>query len=296
VGNEQVAVEAVADEHYHFAHWSGTAVDQGKVTSALDPETTVTVDGDYTLTANFELDNYTLTISSVGGGSVTMPGEGTFTYERGTSVEVEATAKEGYYFAGWTGTAVDDGKVADPTKAGTTVLVDGDYTLEAHFTFENHTLSVSSTAGGSVTTPGEGEFTYGGNLLGSLVATPDEHYHFTHWSGSAVDAFKVGHWDNASTSVLVDGDYTVMANFAIDTHTLTTSSTAGGSVTTPGEETKTYDYGEVVSLIATAEAGYHFVSWTGPVADPESASTTVTITGDLSVEAVFEIDQDPPAK
>jgi len=37
---------------------------------------------------------------------------------------------------------------------------------------------------------------------------------------------------------------------------LSISSTAGGSVTTPGEDTYTYDEGEVVNLVATPDAGY----------------------------------------
>ena len=39
----------------------------------------------------------------------------------------------GYHFLGWTGTAVDAGRVADPRAAQTTVLVDAQYTLVANF-------------------------------------------------------------------------------------------------------------------------------------------------------------------
>jgi hypothetical protein len=69
--------------------------------------------------------------------------------------------------------------------------------------------------------------------------------------------------------------------------TLTTSSTAGGSVTTPGEGDNDYDYGTVVDLAATPEPGYHFVNWTGPVADADAASTTVIMNADSSVQAHF---------
>ena len=46
---------------------------------------------------------------------------------------------------------------------------------------------------------------------------------------------------------------------------LTTSSTAGGSVTTPGEGVFTYDEGTVVDLAAEADACYEFINWTGDV-------------------------------
>ena len=76
-----------------------------------------------------------------------------------------------------------------------------------------------------------------------------------------------------------------------DTYRLTISSTAGGSVTTPAEGTSTYEAGTVVELVATPTAGYSFVNWTGDVdtiADPGSASTTVTMNADCAITANFE--------
>jgi hypothetical protein len=74
-----------------------------------------------------------LTISSTGGGSVTTPGEGSFHYDQGSVQEVVATPDPGYLFIGWTGTAVDAGRVADPDAPGTTVTVDAGYTLRAAY-------------------------------------------------------------------------------------------------------------------------------------------------------------------
>jgi uncharacterized repeat protein (TIGR02543 family) len=232
-----------------------------------------------------------LTTSSTSGGSVTTPGEGLFTYESDESAQVEATPEENWSFLKWTGTAVDAGMVADSGKANTTVTMQENYDLKAHFISKWYTLTVSSTSGGSVTDPGEGEISVSYNFMIPLVATPDEHYHFVKWTGSAVATNKVG--ASANTGVLVDEDCDVKAHFAIDTHTLTTSSTTGGSVTTPGEETKEYDYGTTVDLVATPEQGYCFVGWNGPVADPSSKSTTVTITEDISVRAVFQAKKKP---
>jgi len=82
-------------------------------------------------------------------------------------------------------------------------------------------------------------------------------------------------------------------------HTLTISSTQGGSVTTPGEGTFTYDEGEVVNLVADADEGYRFVNWTGNVddiADVEDATTTITMNGDYSIIANFASDITIPLK
>jgi len=72
---------------------------------------------------------------------------------------------------------------------------------------------------------------------------------------------------------------------------LTITSTAGGSVTNPGEDTFTYDEGEVVNLVAVPDASYRFVNWTGDVDDIANASdatTTITVSGDYSIRANFE--------
>jgi hypothetical protein len=76
------------------------------------------------------------------------------------------------------------------------------------------------------------------------------------------------------------------------TYDLTITSTAGGNVTDPGEGTHTYDEGEDVSLVATPDAGYRFVEWTGDVGtidDVEDATTTITMNDDYSITAHFAL-------
>jgi uncharacterized repeat protein (TIGR02543 family) len=78
-----------------------------------------------------------------------------------------------------------------------------------------------------------------------------------------------------------------------ETYRLTISSTSGGSVTAPAEGTTTHEADTVVQLVATPDDGYRFVSWTGDVgtiANPNSASTTITMNGDYSVTANFSED------
>jgi len=73
-------------------------------------------------------------------------------------------------------------------------------------------------------------------------------------------------------------------------YTLTIASTQGGTVTTPGEGTFTFDKGTVVNLVAEAEEGYQFVNWTGDVdtiANVNDATTTITMNRDYSVTAEF---------
>jgi len=72
-------------------------------------------------------------------------------------------------------------------------------------------------------------------------------------------------------------------------YTLTISSTAGGSVT-PAVGAHTYSAGTVVNLTATPDAEYHFVNWTGNVANVNAAATIITMNSDHSVTANFGFD------
>ena len=152
-----------------------------------------------------------------------------------------------------------------------------------------YTLIISSTAGGSVTDPGEGAFTYGQSAVVNLLAEADEGYRFMNWTG---DVGTVANVNAAATTISVNGEYSIRANF-VAVHNLTITSTEGGSVTGPGEGTFTYDLGTVVNLTAQADEGYRFVSWNGDVstiANTATAATTITISGDCSITATFEVE------
>lgn len=85
----------------------------------------------------------------------------------------------------------------------------------------------------------------------------------------------------------VGGDTTITVRVF---HNLTISSTAGGSVTSPGEATFPYDTGTVVNLAAVADEGYQFTGWTGDtgeIDDPASAETTITMNTNYSITANF---------
>jgi len=136
-------------------------------------------------------------------------------------------------------------------------------------------LTIDSTEGGSVTTPGEGVFTYDEGTVVDLVAEADEGYRFVEWTG---DVGTIADVYDATTTITMNGDYSITANF-VAIYDLTIDSTEGGSVTEPGEDTFTYDEGTVVDLVAEAEDGYRFAEWTGDVgtiADVYDATTTIT--------------------
>lgn len=70
--------------------------------------------------------------------------------------------------------------------------------------------------------------------------------------------------------------------------TLTVGHGTDGSVREPGVGLFNYfNEDEVVNLVAEADEGYQFERWHGDVADPDSATTTVTMDADKTVIAYF---------
>ena len=229
---------------------------------------------------------YVLTISSTEGGSVTTPGEGRYPYcaEQGEKVNLVATPDAGYRFVNWTG---DVDTIANVNAATTTITVNSDYSITANFKeILEYDLTISSTEYGSVTTPGEGTFAYDGGTVVDLVAEADEDYLFDEWTG---DVGTIADINTAITTITMNGDYVITANF-VKQYDLTISSTAGGSVITPGEGTFTYGEGTVLDLVAEIDEGYQFYDWTGDVgtiADVNAAITTITMNGDYDITARF---------
>lgn len=79
-----------------------------------------------------------------------------------------------------------------------------------HLGAVKYVLTISSTRGGSVTTPGEGVFPYNGGAALDLVAEPEEGYRFVRWTG---DVIAVGNSSAALTTISMRGNYSVTANF-----------------------------------------------------------------------------------
>jgi hypothetical protein len=102
-------------------------------------------------------------------------------------------------------------------------------------------------------------------------------YTWSSWS----DGGAISHQVTASANVT---GYTASFNTA---YLLTTAAnpSAGGTVTPPSGTY--YAASTVVPLTATPNANYAFSNWTGSVANANSASTTVTMTGPQSVSANF---------
>jgi hypothetical protein len=286
---EVVDLVALPDDYYHFVEWTG---DVTTIADVYHASTTITMNGNYKITANFELEPgwYSLTVSSIEGGSVTQPGEGIYVYSVNMTVDLVAEPDEHYQFVEWTG---DVDTVGDVTAAATTITMNNSYSIMASFELQEgwHSLTISSTDGGSVTEPGEGTYIYGNSTVVNLVAVPDEGCQFVRWTGNVSAIADI---DAAETAITMNASYSITANFESwhpePAALLMISSTRGGSVTIPGEGTFAYPLGVEVSLVAEPDEGCQFVNWSGDVntmADANSASTTIIVDSSYSIKANF---------
>jgi len=218
------------------------------------------------------LGSYLLTTNTVGEGAISRdPDQSGYRY--GDVVTLTATADAGWTFDAWSGDASGTG-------ISTTVTITGNMSVTATFTQANYTLTVNLDGNGTVDAdPDQTTYVYGDVV--TLTATADPGWTFSAWSG---DASGTG----ISTTVSITGNMAVTATFTQDDYTLIVNTDGNGTVEANPDQT-TYVYGDVVTLTAIADPGWTFGAWSGD-ASGTALSTTVTITGDMSVTATFTQD------
>jgi len=257
-----INISATPKTGYSFTGWTGSGISDFGSTS-----TSVSITQDRNISATFSINSYLLSLSSGDGGSVS--GSGSFLY--GTSADINATPNTGYSFAGWSGNGV-----ATPNSISTTVSMTQNRSISAAFSLNSYTLALSAGTGGTVSNGGS--YSYGASV--TITATPSTGYSFAGWSGDGVASPS-----SATSSVSITQDRNLTAYFTKDLHTLSISTPEGGTVNDSG----THEFGSNVGLVAEADTGYAFSHWEGSlVATPNSASTSILLTKNSSVKAIFE--------
>ena len=188
-----IRLEAISASGYRFNNWSGD------LAGTTNP-TTVVIDCNKKITANFSQIMHTLTMQVNGSGSIT-PAVGNHDYGEGIVVHITATPHSGWQFNSWTG------DVADPDMPNTTVTVASDKTVTANFSQIIHTLTMQVNGSGSIT-PAVGNHDYGEGIVVHITATPHSGWQFNSWTGDVADP------DMPNTTVTVASDKTVTANFS----------------------------------------------------------------------------------
>jgi len=222
--------------------------------------------------ATFTQGQYTLTIGTMGSGSVTKtPDQATYSY--GSNVILAATADPGWAFAGWSG---DLSGNTNPT----TITMNGNKDITATFTEAvSYTLTVTTDGQGSVDLNPPGGV-YASSTIVTLNATGDPGWAFSSWSGDL-------NGNTNPTTITMDGDKSVTATFTEVPvqYTLTVNIVGSGTVDLVPSG-GLYDPGTQVELTANSSAGWSFAGWSGDLGGNQSP-IDVVIDGNKIVTATF---------
>ncbi len=220
------------------------------------------------LTADDGLMQHTLTYTAGANGTIT--GDSPQVVNHGADgAAVTAVPDVNHHFVQWS-----DG-VLTATRQDLAVVAD--VTVTAEFAIDTHTLTYTAGANGILTGDSPQVVNHGADGT-AVTAVPDVNYHFTQWSDGVLTATR--------QDLAVAGDLTVTAEFAIDTHTLTYTAGAGGTLT--GDSPQVVNHGaDGTAVTAVADGGYHFTQWSDGVLT--ATRQDLAVTADLSVTAEFAI-------
>jgi hypothetical protein len=275
--NTVVTLTATASAGSTFTEWSGACSGTGTCQVNMTAAQSVTA----TFTPTYAL---TVSKSGTGSGSVTSSPSGINcgfdcieNYNENTGVTLTATASTSSTFTEWSGACSGTGTCQVAMSAARSVT--------AKFTLKTYTLTYSAGPGGSISgiTPQVVNHGESGTLVS---AVPDLGYHFVDWSDGLTDN------PRADTSVVANVNVT--ANFAINTYTLTVSTSGDGTVTSVPSGidcgldcSETYNHDTLVTLTAT---GSTFMGWSG---DPDCADGSLTMIADIVCTATFTPTSNP---
>ncbi len=262
--------------YYEFDYWSGDA-------SGTNSTTSVTMNTNKAVTANFRLKTYTLTteVSPPGVGSIILsPDGGSYQAGRNVTAVAQSTSSE-YIFDHW---EID----LSGSNSTENITMDANKSIRAVFVLKEWqlTTNIDPPEAGSIV-PSNGNYTHGTAL--DLDAQANSGWEFSNWSGDATGT-------ENPFRLTMDSHKSVTAHFTLIEYTLTIEPSTGGYVDL-SPSGGVYSYGTTVILTPQHNTGYAFDHWdTDPAyrvpteTSPGSGSYEIVADGDLTVKPVFIVD------
>jgi hypothetical protein len=245
--------------------------------------TTDRVTADCTVIANFAADTVTHTVTPSAGANGSITPNTPVIVNDGDTTNFTLTPNASYRIASVGGTC--GGSLVG--NLYTTNPVTADCTVIANFVLDTYTVTPSSGGNGTIS-PNTPQVVNNGATTG-FTLTPNAHYHIGSVTGTCGGSLA----GNVFTTAAVTADCTVIANFAIDTYTVTTNAIGGSGTITPPSQS--VDYGSAANFVLTPAAGYHVGSVTGNSCTVSHTTgnnwVSSPITANCSVTAIFAIDK-----
>ncbi len=235
--------------------------------------TTAAVTADCTVTAEFVLNQYTVSTSVIGGGGLSPTGA---TVDHGDTAAFTVTADAGYSLQSVSGCG---GALVGTVY--TTAAVTADCTVTAEFALNQYTVSTSVTGGGSLS-PTSATVDHGATATFTVTAGAGYSVQGVSGCGGAL-------MGSVYTTAAVTADCLVTAEFVLNQYTVSTSVIGGGSISPTGA---TMDHGDTAVFSVTANSGYLVQSVTGCGGVlAGTVYTTAAVTADCTVSATFVLNQ-----
>jgi hypothetical protein len=148
----------------------------------------------------------------------------------------------------------------------------------------SYTVTPSVTGSGTINPSTQQTVDY--NQTKQFIVTPNTGYHIASVTGTCGGTLA----GDTYTTNAVTADCTVIANFAINTYTVTPSVTGSGTINPSTQQT--VDYNQTKQFIVTPNTGYHIASVTGTCGGTLAGDiyTTNAVTADCTVIANFAIE------
>jgi len=259
-----VELTAEPDEGWEFNEWSGNA-------NGDENPINITVEGETTVTANFERIMYPLTIEIEGQGTVEQQVvQSKITeYHEGTVVELEAIADQNWLFSEWTG---DINSEDNPVM----ITIDEPKTVTATF-LRTYTLTTTAEpVEGGVVIPQDTVVIRDTDI--EVEAIANDGWRFVNWQGDYSGS------DNP-LSATIDSDLDITGVFEQEFYEVNVTAVGRGSVSYQPVKDK-YVYGDEIQLQATPNTDHEFIRWQGGLSS-SNRNETFTVTGDHEISAVF---------
>ncbi len=262
-----------------FAGWTGDVTE-------TNPALSMTMDGNKSVTANFDSTGYSLTVSVDGQGWTNL--NGTTYWASGMKPVLIASPQNGWFFSYWSGDLPDG---SDPNNPELPVLMGRNRTLVAHFIQDMRTLTIiiegegvtnpsGSQAPGTVHNYAKNDYVFVGAELGM------GDWAFSHWSGDT------GGGDPAKwfLELTMDRNRTITAHFVPAAWHLTVNYTGNGSIY-PLSGTYAFGQGAIFEVVANVlPGGDAFYQWSGDVpagVDAHQFDLHLTMDQDRTLTAEF---------
>jgi hypothetical protein len=259
---------------HSFVNWTSATSSLSALSSPLDANATLTVDGPASFTAHFVENQYSLTVGTPnnGWGAVAPSNAGPYLFSQ--AIPVSAIAQTGYNFSNWTG---DLGALTDSLSSSTDANMSRlakNISLQAHFTPKTYILETTSTTGGTVTAPPPGTVQH--KVTYPIKADPEPGYAFTGWETNSSSQIIIV--DTAEETMVYisntpgfsleqGGKISITARFTALPYTLFATASSGGKVKIAGmpvaatEGNATFPSDETPTIEAIPSTGYLFSHW-----------------------------------